>query len=75
MESADGHAMGVPGELSIVANSQLTDKPITRYHIVIANYIHAKSYGRSHCHRDQDGLCHHDCHPLTNPAQPLLVSG
>jgi len=29
MESADGHAMGVPGELSIVANSQLTDKPIT----------------------------------------------
>ena len=35
MESADGHAMGVPGELTIVANSQLTDKPITRYNIYI----------------------------------------
>ena len=31
MESADGHSMGVPGELTIVASSQLTDKPITRY--------------------------------------------
>merc|ERR1719209_295841 len=29
MESADGHAMGVPGEFVIVANSQLTDNPIT----------------------------------------------
>ena len=33
MESADGHVMGVPGELTIVANSQLTDKPITRYNL------------------------------------------
>ena len=75
MESADGHAMGVPGEFTIVANSQLTDKPITRYHILLATHLHAELYGRSpchshcHCHRDQDGLCHHDCHPLTNSTQ------
>ena len=30
MESADGHVMGVPGELTVAANSQLTDKPVTR---------------------------------------------
>jgi len=29
MESADGHVMGVPGELTLAANSQLTDKPVT----------------------------------------------
>lgn len=49
MESADGHAMGVPGELSIVANSQLTDKPITRYRIILPTYPNAIRGNPSSC--------------------------
>ena len=45
MESADGHVMGVPGELTIVANSQLTDKPITRYNF----YNLSTRYHKAHC--------------------------